>query len=103
MAILAQHLTRINIPADRDAYRAWVESLDQRAYALVFGVPPGATMFRCPTTGRAYVDRRPVVMNDAIWTRCACCDAALHVRGDAEYDAESPQRHCYPIVEVADA
>lgn len=103
MSILAQQTEQINVPTDPASYRDWLDTLDQRAYVRAFGVVRGATLFRCPTNGRQYLDAHPVEQEGCVWTRCFWCDANLHIRlRDPDFDRTNAQRHCYPLVEVAD-
>lgn len=92
----------INIPADRDAYRAFLRALDEPTRALLFGVVLGADTFRCPSNGRLYVDTAPLARDGCLWTKCYWCDTAGRVRGEPGFDRGAPQPHCNAIVEAID-
>src|SRR5262245_50900494 len=100
MSIVAQQCESINIPTDREAYRAWLSSLDEHSRLLLFGVERDATVFRCPTNGRLYEDEAPDVREGCIWAHCYWCDTAGRVRGiDRDFDRSDPQPHSYAILE----
>ena len=99
MSILAERTESINIPTEREGYRAFIARLDLATRLLLFGVAPDATTFRCPTNGRQYTDDAPQLIDGAIWTRCYWCDTQGRVRGiDRDFDRASPQPHSNPIV-----
>jgi len=97
--MLPQHPESINIPTDRDAYRAWLASLPEPTPALLFGVVLGGDTFRCPTNGRLYVALAPELKGECIWTKCYWCDTSGRVRGEKGFDPDFRQPHAYPIVE----
>lgn len=97
--MIAQHPEPINIPSDRDSYRAWLRDLDEPTRMLLFGVERHADTFRCPTNGRLYTDEHPVLQDGCLWTRCYWCDIYGTVRGSPGFDRASPQPHAYTIVE----
>lgn len=100
MGILAHIQEPINIPTERDAYRAFVANLDEATRLLLFGVPPDAVTFRCPTNGRLYSDDDPVRDGNVLWSVCYWCDTAGRVRGqDKHFERASGQPHANPIVE----
>ena len=90
------------IPTDREAYRAWLRSLDEPTRALLFGVVAGGDTLRCSTNGRLYVPTVVEEHDGCIWARCYWCDTAGRVRGeDREFDPDNRQPHAYQLLEVA--